>query len=405
MSKTKSLSILVFNAGSSSLKFDLFERQAADKLKSLVRGTISNIGSVAALDWSNGTAHARIFVEAKDHQRAAEWVLEWLEKLWPFGSLLESVGIVVHRVVHGGTQFHAPVIVTQKVLDQLHGLSHLAPLHNPKAMAVMQICHSKLASRVQSIAVFDTAFFNDLPKESYYALPKSLVEEYGIRRFGFHGIAHRYMMQRYLSLNPDTASNQRIISFQLGHGCSIAAIHDGKPVDTSMGFTPLEGLMMATRAGDIDPGILIYLLNNGHTVTELEKKLNNHSGLLGVAGTTADMRELLAWQDSDEDAKLAINMFCQRARKYLGAYLALLHGADVVLFGGGIGEHAAEIRQRICDNMDWCGLELDEQRNNLAIGTETRISSDTSKIGVYVIPVNEELMMAEDALSLVWSKD
>lgn len=391
-------SILVFNAGSSSLKFDLFEVDTPScEMKSIIRGTVGSIGGGSSLDWSNGTTNARVSVKASDHTEAAEWVLDWLQHLWPFGSLLSNLSLVAHRIVHGGNSFYTPQLITEEVIVQLEALTRLAPLHNPQALSVVRVSREQLPSKVQMFAVFDTAFFHDLPKHVGYALPESLTEQHGIKRFGFHGLAHRYMSQRYQTLSANNAPDSRIVSFQLGHGCSVAAIRNGKPVDTSMGYTPLEGLMMATRAGDVDPGILIDLLQNGVGLDELEDKLNHHSGLLGVAKSTADMRELLARQGADEDARLAIDMFCHRSRKYLGAYMAILNGANAILFGGGIGEHAPEIRKRICADMAWCGLQLDERRNQLASGGEMLISADTSRISVYVIPVNEETLIAEDA--------
>lgn len=401
--KMATFSILVFNAGSSSLKFALFKDQAAGQLKPILRGTVSNIGGMSSLDWSDGTTHGQIIIDADNHQDATSWVLDWLQHLWPFGSLLDDIGLVAHRIVHGGEHFCAPIVVSEIVMAQLETLTPLAPLHNAQSMAVMRASQNKLPRKTLTVAVFDTAFFRDLPQHTGYALPESLVMQHGIRRFGFHGLAHRYMVQRYRTLQPNLADNHRIISFQLGHGCSVTATKNGNPMDTSMGFTPLEGLVMATRAGDVDPGVLTYLLNNGHQLDELEDKLNHHSGLLGIARSTTDMRELLAWQHTDEDAKLAVDMFCHRARKYLGAYMAILNGADAILFGGGIGEHAAEIRQRISADMAWCGLQLDERRNQQANGTEMLISADSSKISVYVTPVNEEILIAEDAKAAAMS--
>jgi acetate kinase len=312
------------------------------------------------------------------------------------------VRLIAHRIVHGGHYFSAPMVVTEKEMLQLAQLSELAPLHNPHALMVIRASLQKLKRQVLTVAVFDTAFFHNLPAHTGYALPESLTKKHGILRLGFHGLAHRYMMQQYLSLFPQQLKNQRIVSFQLGHGCSVAAIENGKPIETSMGFTPLEGLIMANRGEDIDPGVLIYLLKNGHQLSELEQKLNYHSGLIGIAKSTADMQDLLTRQQFDEDAKLAIDMFCHRARKYLGAYLAILQGADTILFGGGIGENAAEIRSRICADMTWCGLQLDEQLNrqvNVAASAgAVRISADTSQISVYVIAVKENVMIAEDAM-------
>jgi acetate kinase len=391
-------SILVFNAGSSSLKFALFNGLS---LKLIVRGVIGDIGGLSYLDWSDGSTHAHVLIKAKSHEDAASWVMDWLQHLWPFGSLLEDVGVVAHRIVHGGRDFRRQVVVTEKVIAQIEQLSPLAPLHNTQAVAVMRAVQRAIYGHPLTVAVFDTVFFRDLPKYTGYALPERFIKEYDIQRFGFHGLAHRYMIQRYCTLHPDRTYH-RIISFQLGHGCSVTATQDGKPVDTSMGFTPLEGLVMATRAGDIDSDLLIYLLKNGHQLDELERKLQHSSGLLGISKSSADMRELLDIQSSNEDARLAIEMFCYRARNYLGAYMAVLNGVDVVVFGGGIGEHSPEIRQRICADMIWCGLQLDETRNKLAAnglvtGTEILISADSSKIRVYVIAVDEELVIAEDA--------
>ena len=401
---TAPFSILVFNAGSSSLKFALFDGRT---LKLIVRGVVSDIGGLSSLSWHYSITRASVSIPAKQHKEAAQWVLDWLQNLWPFGSLLDNVGLVVHRIVHGGSQFFKPMMLTHKSMLQLEQLSPLAPLHNPQALAVINVTQAMLTQKVPSFAVFDTAFFRNLPAHTGYALPESLLKQHDIQRFGFHGLAHRYMIQRYCVLHTVRSQQHRIISFQLGNGCSVTAAKDGKPVDTSMGFTPLEGLMMATRAGDIDPGLLIYLLKNGHQLDALEDQLQHHSGLLGIAKSTANMQQLLKMQDTDENAKLAIDMFCYRARKYLGAYMAVLNGVDAIIFGGGIGEHSAEIRQRICANMAWCGLVLDGKRNRLAgsaggdmsNSTETLISSEDSRMRVYVISVNEELLIAEDARS------
>jgi len=400
-------SILVFNAGSSSLKFSLFN----DALKLIVGGTVSDIGSESSFSWSDGSVQANIYINVNSHEHAAEWILDWLQNLWPFGSLLRDVRVVAHRMVHGGMHFCMPIVVTEVVLEQLDSLARLAPLHNPQALSVIRECqkvlsNDQLVKRVLTVAVFDTEFFQNLPNYTSYALPENLVKQHGIKRFGFHGFAHRYMVQQHMLSNPNL---HRTITFQLGHGCSVAACLNGKPLDTSMGFTPLEGLVMATRAGDVDPGLLIYLLRNGHELDEIEDKLLHHSGLIGVAKSNSDMRDLLARQETDENAKLAIEMFCYRARKYLGAYMAILNGADCIIFGGGIGENAAQVRQKICNDMSWCGLQLDEERNqlahNLSSGANLRISADSSKIVVYVMAVNEALAIAEDAKALVLSNN
>lgn len=389
-------SILVFNIGSSSLKFELFETSVNNDLQPVIKGIVNSIGELPMMDWNDGKTHTRIFVEANDHAEAAEWILDWLHNLWPFGSLLKNLGTVAHRIVHGGNHFFSTQLITDKVITKLESLSPLAPLHNPHALAVLRKVRKELPN-LPMFAVFDTAFFHDLPSYAGYALPEPLVKQYGIKRFGFHGIAHRYMIERYGKITEKYVPDSRVISFQLGHGCSATASRNGKAVDTSMGYTPLEGLMMATRAGDIDPGILINLLYSGVKLDDLNNTLNHYSGLSAIAKTTPDMRELLNRRNTDADSRLAIDMFCHRARKYLGAYMAILNGADAVLFGGGIGEHAPEIRERICADMSWCGLHLDDQLNQSASGIEMLISAKSSRVNVYVLPVNEEIIIAEDA--------
>lgn len=389
-----SSSLLVLNSGSSSLKFELFENDAG--MKSLIRGKISDIGGNSSLDWSNSRTQANVFIKVHDHEDAAIWILDWLQYLWPFGSLLSNLTVVAHRIVHGGNDFFTPLVVTEKTIADLQSLSSVAPLHNPKALAVIRTSQKNLPDNVVNVAVFDTAFFHNLPPHTGYALPKEIVKEHGIHRLGFHGFAHASMKLRYQELAGRQSFHHRIISFQLGHGCSVAAIRNGKPVDTSMGFTPLEGLMMAARSGDIDPGILMYLLGHGYTREKLEEVLQSRSGLLGVAGSGDSISQLLARQDTDKHARLAVDMFCHRARKYLGAYLAVMNGADTVLFGGGIGENVPEIRKRICQDMQWCGLQIDEERNRAVVG-EGVISADGSGLGVYVISVNEEILIGKAA--------
>lgn len=396
-------SILVFNAGSSSLKFTLFN----DALKLIVGGTVSDIGGESSFVWGDGTVNANIYINIQSHEHAAEWILDWLQNLWPFGSLLRDVRVVAHRIVHGGVRFNRPIILTEEVIGQLEALIQLAPLHNPQSLSVIRKSQKILSggqstSHMLAVAVFDTEFFHDLPSHVSYALPETLIKQHGIKRFGFHGFAHRYMVQQQTRLHPEY---HRMITFQLGHGCSVAACLNGKPIDTSMGFTPLEGLVMATRAGDVDPGLLIFLLKNGHQLDEIEDKLLHHSGLVGIAKSNSDMRDLIKRQEVDANAKLAIEMFCYRARKYLGGYMAILNGVDCITFGGGIGENAPQIRLRICDEMSWCGLQLDEERNQLAQNLNTgeymQISTDTSKIRVYVVAINEAQVIAEDAKALV----
>ena len=369
--------ILVFNSGSATLKFQLFETNHAG-FQSLARGSIEARG-----DYTQAALGAFAQLRATLGE-------SWAQQLTAVG----------HRIVHGGERFVTPTLITPQVLSEIEALSPLAPLHNPPALEVIRAARGELGDSAPLYAVFDTAFYHDLPDAAkHYALPAEWTRKYGVRRYGFHGIAHRYLYERYTELNGKAA--QRVITLQLGQGCSITALCNGRPVDTSMGYTPLEGLIMATRPGDVDAGVLLHLLRAGVNMDELSQGLNARSGLLGLSETSGDMRELLRLEvQGHEGATLAVNAFCQRARKYLGAYLAVLNGADAIVFGGGIGENAPQVRARILLNMEWCGLMLDETANAAAIGVESCISEPRSAQKVYVIPVNEELLIAKDICRL-----
>jgi acetate kinase len=286
----------------------------------------------------------------------------------------------------------------------------LAPLHNPASLAGIQGARGLLGSTVPMVAVFDTAFHRSMPPVArMYALPHALAARYRIRRYGFHGIAHASLVAGYAAFTGSTLEKDRLITLQLGNGCSITAIAGGKSVETSMGFTPLEGLVMGTRSGDLDPSIVSYLAHEEkvHAV-EVERWLNEESGLLGVSGRSNDMRELLQAVAHDERASLAIELFCYRARKYIGAYLAVLGGADAIVFGGGIGENSPEIRSRICADMEWCGVRLDPDRNRAAVGlapgSAARISHDGTAVGVYVVADDEESWIARETVRCVRPK-
>jgi acetate kinase len=266
----------------------------------------------------------------------------------------------------------------------------------------MQGARAALGPGVLMVAVFDSAFHRTLPPRAYtYALPHELAERHRVRRYGFHGLAHRSMSERYAAVAGVPLAQTRLITVQLGNGCSAAAVAGGQSVDTSMGFTPLEGLVMGTRAGDIDPSVVTYLARKENTTAEeVESWLNRRSGLLGVSGASRDMRELLEREgQGDARCALAVELFCYRVRKYVGAYLAVLGGADAVLFGGGIGEHAAAVRARICAGLEWCGLTLDPGRNAATVGAEGRISADAARLHAYVLPVNEEAVIVRDTLA------
>ncbi|MGE5240908.1 MAG: acetate/propionate family kinase [Bacteroidota bacterium] len=397
--------ILVFNSGSSSLKFRLFESAATSDPVCLLKGSVQQFGAAAPCEWGVNGKRSEERVAVHGHAEAARWILDLLQDGARLGrNPFHDVAAIGHRVVHGADAFSAPVIVTDEVLATLESLSRLAPLHNPPALAVMREIRARLGDRIPMVAVFDTAFYSALPEPArVYALPEEWTRPSGIRRYGFHGLAHRYLVERTLALTGADAATSRIITLQLGYGCSITASRGGRPVDTSMGFTPMEGLIMATRPGDVDAGALLHLLlHSGVTADALSDGLNHRAGLLGLSGVSADMQELLRYEaQGHAGARRALQAFCHRARKYLGAYLAVLGGADAVVFGGGVGEHAPAIRARICDGMRWCGLSLDEAANRAAVGSETRISAADARISAYVIPVNEELVIARDVQRLL----
>jgi acetate kinase len=376
------MNVLVLNAGSSSLKFRLSAVEAGrGPARELTRGLVERIG-----------VEARV----RDHGEAVRRLVERLRATEGAGRI-EAVG---HRVVHGGERFVRPTPVDDKVLAALEALEDLAPLHNGPSLAVIRASREVLGPEVPMVAVFDTAFHATLPERaSRYALPYELSERHGIRRFGFHGTSYRYVVARYREVAGRRDQVGALVVLHLGSGCSVAAIRDGVSIDTSMGFTPLEGLVMGTRAGDLDPALVGYLARKEAVSTaEVERWLNERSGLLGLSGHSADMRDLLARRSHDPRARLAVEIFCYRARKYLGAYLAALGGADAVVFTAGIGEHTPEVRAEICAEMAWCGLALDPVRNAEVIGQEGCISTPTSAIRAFVIPTDEEAIIARDTL-------
>jgi acetate kinase len=307
---------------------------------------------------------------------------------------------IAHRIVHGGTRFVRPTRIDRDVIASLEQLSPLAPLHNPPALRWVQATRELWGEQLPQVAVFDTAFFAQLPRRAAeYALPASLGVERGVRRYGFHGLAHEFMWRRWCELNPQLPDGGRLITLQLGGGCSVAAIDRGRPMDTSMGFSPLEGLVMATRAGDIDAAVVPYLEQQlavrGPEVIDL---LNTGAGLKGVAGSGANPGEML--EDGGPQALFAVELYCYRIRKYLGAYMAALEGCDGIAFGGGVGEHVPGVRSRALAGLGWAGVALDEARNEAARGGEARISAAAASIGVQVIAVNEESILARAAAAV-----
>jgi len=407
------LNILVLNVGSSSLKFQVIDtdesRFSGNSDLRLARGQIERIGGEAVYDFRAGDGPAaKGTAPLRDHRAAVEFLLRWIvsdESGVPVGSLAE-IGAAGHRVVHGGERFVRSVGIDDEVLRGIEETIDLAPLHNPANLKGILAVRAVLGPAVPQVAVFDTAFHHTLPERAYlYAIPYSLYRRHRVRRYGFHGTSHRFVSYRYRQLTGRSREDTRIVTLHLGNGCSAAAISGGVSVDTSMGFTPLEGLVMGTRSGDLDPAVLDYIaVKEGLTLPEVEALLNKQSGLLGISGLTNDMRELLAEAEEHDDRRawLAIEIFCYRARKYVGAYMAAMGGADAIVFTGGIGENAPGIRSQICQGLEWTGVRVDETSNRAASrGVERRISPEGVTPEVWVIPTDEELLIARDTWRVV----
>jgi acetate kinase len=405
--------VLVLNAGSSSLKFQLIRTDLlciANHLdEKLARGIIERIGGAAVFTLrGRGDTVSRGSAPMRDLRAAVEYIVTWLASE-ESGHVIGSVGeiqAVGHRVVHGGEQFQRSVRIDDSVLRGMEDTIELAPLHNPHNLKGVAAARAVLGAELPNVAVFDTAFHHTLPEKAYlYAIPYQLYRRHKVRRYGFHGTSHRYVAYRWRELTLVAREATRIITLHLGNGCSACAIDGGNSVDTSMGFTPLEGLVMGTRSGDVDPAVLEFLgEKEGLSPTEVDSLLNKNSGLLGLSGLTNDMRELLAeaHENNDRRARLAIDIFCYRARKYIGAYLAALGGADALIFAGGIGENAPEVRAQICHGLEWAGIEIDEEANARMVGgVEGRITTHSSRLAVWVIPTDEELLIARDTFRVV----
>lgn len=408
------MNILVLNCGSSSLKFQLIatdlELIKLNKDKRLAHGQIERIGGAAIVTFvADGKTTYRSAKPIKDVRTAVDLVLRWIlseasqiDEIQTLGDI-QAVG---HRVVHGGEKFKESVLITNEVLREIEDCIELAPLHNPANIKGIVAAREILGAGVPQAAVFDTAFHQTLPEHAFlYAIPYQFYRRHKIRRYGFHGTSHRYVAYRYRNIKKIERENVNVITLHLGNGCSITAIKNGNSFDTSMGLTPLEGLVMGTRSGDIDPAIIEYICSKeGATVQEAETILNSQSGLLGISGLTNDMRELIseAKENNDRRAKLAIEIFCYRTAKYIGSYLAAMNGADAIIFAGGIGEHSPYIRELICENLRWFGVEISAEINERTInGKEGVISTENSRPDIYVIPTDEELLIARDTVRLI----
>jgi acetate kinase len=386
--------VLVINSGSSSLKYQLRDVGEADGGQEpepavLAEGLIERIG------FDGGP---------RDHAEALGQVDAELHRVLG-GRAVDAVG---HRVVHGGERFSEPVLVNNEIIRAIERLNPLAPLHNPANVLGLRAIASKWPDMPQA-AVFDTAYHRSIPEHAWrYAVPDWLYTHHGIRRYGFHGTSHQYVAGRAAELMGIAPEEFDGVVLHLGNGVSATAVQGGESIDTSMGFTPLEGLVMGTRSGDIDPAILDFVsAKEGLTLHELDSMLNKQSGLLGLSGLTADMRELLAEESEHEDrrARLAVDLFCYRVKKYLGAYLAAMNGADAIVFAGGIGENSPEVRTRICAGMDWLGITPDPSRNAALVGSEGRIDAADSRVELWVIPTDEELLIARDTWRVVTGEE
>ena len=405
------MNILVLNCGSSSLKFQIIETDLeaiennADQ--QLAKGVIERIGSEALITLqASGRPAVKHATPLRDHRAALDYVVRWIisaeSKIDGIQSL-NDIHAVGHRVVHGAEKFTMSVVITDEVIEGIEDCIELAPLHNPANLKGIAAARELFGPGIPQAAVFDTAFHSTMPEISYlYAIPYPLYRRHKIRRYGFHGTSHRYVSYRYRQLTGKSREDTNVISLHLGNGCSACAIKNGESLDTSMGMTPLEGLMMGTRGGDIDPSVLEYLSHKeGMSFGEIDTLLNKQSGLLGISGLTNDMRDLLDEEREHQDrrAKLAIDMFCHRVKKYLGAYLAEMGGADALIFTGGIGENSPSVRRRICSGLEWLGILTNEPRNHeLSGGKEGEMSATDSRLRIFVIPTNEELLIARDTV-------
>jgi acetate kinase len=402
------MKVLVVNAGSSSIKYHLYQMPQTTVLAGGIVEKIGQKSSTLRYDhnWRkpslSGGKSKSVEVKAENHEKAMEIILNIL--LDKKAGVIKDVGEIAaagHRVVHGGEEFTGSVVIDDKVIASIEKFSSLAPLHNPHNLTGIRSAQRKLPAAKQ-VACFDTAFHTTIPQVAYlYALPYQLYEKEHIRRYGFHGISHRFIARRAAALLGKGKYEINAVTCHLGNGCSVTAIKNGRSVDTSMGFTPLEGLVMGTRSGDFDPAILFYLHEKGYDLEELRTLCNIQSGLLGISGLSNDMRNLESLADGgNARAKLAIDIFCYRVRKYIGSYMAVLGRVDALAFSGGIGENSALVRRQICVGLEAMGIVLDAAANDKTIAIEGDIAAAKSPVRIFVIPANEELAIAIDTYEL-----
>lgn len=396
------MNVLVINCGSSSLKYQLIDMKDE---RVLAKGLAERIGIEGSQVKHEATGkEKKVYTEPlATHKEAINTVLNALvDPVYGAVKSLEEIDAVGHRVVHGGEKFAGSVVITDEVVKAMDECTDLAPLHNPPNIIGINAC-KELLPTVPMVGVFDTAFHQTMPKEAYiYPLPYELYKELGIRRYGFHGTSHKFVAQRVGEMLNKDIKDLKIITCHLGNGASVTAIKDGKSIDTSMGLTPLEGLVMGTRCGDIDPAIVTFLMDKKNlTIDQVNSLMNKESGVLGISGISSDFRDIEgAAAEGNERAQLALDKFYYTVRKYIGSYAAAMGGVDIVIFTAGLGENSASAREEICKGLEFLGITVDTEKNNVR-GKEVEISKDNSNVKVFVIPTNEELMIARETKTLV----
>ena len=397
------MKILVFNCGSSSIKYKLYNM---DDESVMAAGGIERVGMPESFNKVTlpNREKKKLMRDIPEHTAGVKFIFECLTDP-EIGAIkdLKEIDAVGHRLVHGGEKFATSVLITDDVIRQVEECSDLAPLHNPanlKGVAAV----SQLMPGLPQVGVFDTAFHQTMPDYAYmYAIPYELYSRYGVRRYGFHGTSHRYVSERVCKYLGVRKEDKRIITCHIGNGGSLAAVKYGKCVDTSMGLTPLEGLMMGTRSGDIDGGAITYISEKeGLDANGISTLLNKKSGMLGITGLSSDMRDVFnAATSGNEKARLALDMYFYRIKKYIGAYAAAMGGVDIIVFTAGVGENQSDMREVVCRDMEWMGIELDNEKNATIHGEEAVISTPASKVTIVCIPTDEELMIAQDTLGIV----
>ena len=397
------MKILVLNCGSSSIKYALYDMDTKTVMTSGGAERVGLDGAFVKVKLANGEKR-KVMHDIPEHTEGVKFIFSLLVDP-EIGVIkdLKEIDAVGHRTVHGGEKFNKSVRLTEEVLKVYEECNDLAPLHNPANLKGIRAVQ-ELMPEMPQVGVFDTAFHQTMPKEAFmYALPYDLYEKYGIRRYGFHGTSHRYVSQRVCEFLGVKAEGKKIITCHIGNGASIAAVKDGKCVDTSMGLTPLEGLIMGTRSGDVDGGALTFIEKKlGLDADGLSDLLNKKSGMLGITGVSSDMREIeKAFEEGNERAKLAFDMYFYRIRKYIGAYAAAMDGCDIIVFTAGVGENQPSLREEVCKKLTYLGVEIDVEKNKNLRGKEALISTPESKVAVCVIPTDEELMIASDTMALL----